>query len=776
MIRGNEALVNFKNGQELIEVSNMQMAINKGYIKEKLTKIDTNEKYKKAGIFNRDGFMALEQTIAKVDEFIQEENTVMTIDEFMGDEKYNSEELLKSAADLIELVNKNSTLKKIDSEKIMKGLKATIEVQEVAIDSDEIVRCIQLFYLNILSAFCKDNYPNEKLKIEKIGIKNYIGTKELGYKVKLNTVYLIKYAKDNKINTYGDWVRIVDLYSDSLFIAYTDVTAKAIMCDKSNLNLIDEMAKLTFSYEVLEAKFKALDDVHKKEVKKNSRIAMNIDSLDESLKVTNKLFENKSFIEPHKKEILDMVSEVKYKTLENSYCSQIKSLNDLLSDVKAENKMLKTEKNAFEERVKELETKLSILSTASEYLTDNKISEVAATALEEEKAVVPIVKRNEVCYGVLSLKDAFISVYVPVLDKSFDIEAKNCNQLLFDGAVVVYDTISGKILRNTNYYCTQEVRRHLNIRSDIYSLDPVTKEGITAEGNKIRLINVPSSFRSDQIAITRDNDVRALLRIQKYSLDVYKPFLDSLSVNLMFVTKNINSAYIVYDVNEEKEVLLNSPTYEGITLMNLKEGTLLYMKNNEVKRIEEDGLLLTTSSYYKKKRFVTVSSNNDGKYLGTNSDGEASVLNIDNVSELEENAVIAIDEFKRPLYYVDSASKVELGKNVKRVKVVREKTETDAIEITKKVLIVGSIGFKSNYALSFLKEGVKAETVDGSLTYSKVSQAINKDEYDLIIIDPSHISHNNMWEIKDKYKDKYLAIKENGAQRMVEQVLKHIGR
>ena len=77
------------------------------------------------------------------------------------------------------------------------------------------------------------------------------------------------------------------------------------------------------------------------------------------------------------------------------------------------------------------------------------------------------------------------------------------------------------------------------------------------------------------------------------------------------------------------------------------------------------------------------------------------------------------------------------------------------------------IGYQHTYKTIGLKNKCNIDTYDGSLSYNKIS--LNLKGYDLIVVDPTCIEHDNMYAIRDNFEN-VIFLRNNGASRVIEAI------
>ncbi|MDF2880033.1 MAG: hypothetical protein K0R54_590 [Clostridiaceae bacterium] len=238
-----------------------------------------------------------------------------------------------------------------------------------------------------------------------------------------------------------------------------------------------------------------------------------------------------------------------------------------------------------------------------------------------------------------------------------------------------------------------------------------------------------------------------------------------------FVLNVFPNGLLIREVETEKEL------FNPIDLENydIKEQEVVIFEEDKIVTIFKKSNFYTASTLYNKSQCGSVEILHDNVLIKKLTGEIAIVKNIPERVQLEEGQLINVDEFNNflninylPEYTVNSISNNNAKKSSPGNKSYSE-NRNSIREITKSVAIVGNISYENSYKLSLLKAGYKADVIEGNEPWSKIYPIIKS--ADIVVVSTEHISHSNMFKIKENILDKIVIYaKYDGANRILEEI------
>lgn len=288
---------------------------------------------------------------------------------------------------------------------------------------------------------------------------------------------------------------------------------------------------------------------------------------------------------------------------------------------------------------------------------------------------------------------------------------------------------------------------------------------------KIEKIPPNITLRENQIISVNKN--MELIRFYKATVLNADYFMDSIKAKEQ-------KAFYVLQVFPNGVLLRNIETGEeqfGVVESEeaIEAQQVIVLQENQLIRKYSNPKFYTLSTYYKKAEHGVVEIKNDTVFIKKLS-GELVIVNeLPYQIDIQDGNVIIVDEFNNFLTLKRDFETVEHTEERKKLTSAYKTTSfkkglSEKIEIKKEVLIIGKITYEFSYKMAFLKQGYRAEIVDGYEPWAKVKSAMKGKDF--IVVVTEFISHDNMWLIREvETKNPIIFSEHDGANRILEQVL-----
>ncbi len=139
------------------------------------------------------------------------------------------------------------------------------------------------------------------------------------------------------------------------------------------------------------------------------------------------------------------------------------------------------------------------------------------------------------------------------------------------------------------------------------------------------------------------------------------------------------------------------------------------------------------------------------------------ITNNTNISYDTSDIVRVSSLTKNVLERLDTSSPEMADYNPAKQSISTHKVEKPPI--TDRIVIVGNPGYYSAYSKAFSEIGVSCIVLDGYMNPTQLLSTV--DQYGKVIMSVNFMSHNNMWDIKEKSTAKWQVVKRSGASSMV---------
>lgn len=288
---------------------------------------------------------------------------------------------------------------------------------------------------------------------------------------------------------------------------------------------------------------------------------------------------------------------------------------------------------------------------------------------------------------------------------------------------------------------------------------------------KIEKIPPNITLRENQIISVNKN--MELIRFYKATVLNADYFMDSIKAKE-------HQAFYVLQVFPNGVLLRNIETGEeqfGVVESeeSIEAQQVIVLQENQLIRKYSSPKFYTLSSYYKQSEHGVVEIKNDIVFIKKLS-GELVIVNeLPYQLDIQDGNVIIVDEFNNFLKLKRDFEKIEHTEERKKLTSAFKTTTfkkglSEKIEIKKEVLIIGKITYEFSYKMAFLKQGYRAEIVDGYEPWAKVKSAIKGKDF--IVVVTEFVSHDSMWQIREvETKNPIIFSEHDGANRILEQVL-----
>lgn len=564
------------------------------------------------------------------------------------------------------------------------------------------------------------------------------------------SVGALRAAQQIKIKTYKDWIDVLyimnQLYAMSLQTneALSGSLREVLEDNKTskNSNKNDNSAQLV----KIDKRLKGII---------SSEAIINKSINDITIKIEDQI---KNYSEDIKKEVISICNDQKYDVLENSYKSQIQGLLEQISDIKTNLKLANNAKKSCEVEIARLKKEL-----------DNSIvkdKEVNLEIIKEEKSLFNSCENNDTKQikpknnrrkaGILFASNP-LKVYIPKTGEFVLCENSDKESWYSNGQTVVLNE-SNKIIKfiDCSFRVTEENVTMFE-KYDIMIEENGIKENITD-------VEISKGFMTPnkKVIITGFGKTEYAKR-NKFTLDSYYSFFKNYDIKCEYILSKLGNGYIARNCITGQESYVEEYTLNGKSKQVDIGNVVITSDNNVINVISYNFYLL--SSFYDDKLIKGVVCDDLSFIRKTN--GEKVKIKINEfITTVKDGDVVVVDEHGNYLYPLDSKA-VENEINFKKISA--STGMSDKIVTKKTVLILGDVNLRSSYTLMFAKAGIKAITISGYSSFTKIEQTIRKEKPKFIVINTTCCSHANMWDIKSKY-DNYIISSNDGASSMLKVV------
>ncbi len=235
---------------------------------------------------------------------------------------------------------------------------------------------------------------------------------------------------------------------------------------------------------------------------------------------------------------------------------------------------------------------------------------------------------------------------------------------------------------------------------------------------------------------------------------------------MVFVIKTNENSLFVRDIESGKE--FDCLIKQGRTV---EEKSVICVFGDKITAILGSVRFYTSSSYYDNYKFGSVEIKDDLVFLKELTGEQVEIMHTP--KNLQPGQVIYVDEYYNfcGVYeHYDNFNKNIEPKNTVNIRPYKRKNKAEKIDIFKNVLILGNNSYEKSYKSGFLKFGYKADVLEGYEAWPKINSRIK--DTDIIVIITDHISHNNMWRVKEYVTDIPVVYSEfNGVNRILQQII-----
>lgn len=591
---------------------------------------------------------------------------------------------------------------------------------------------------------------------------------------------IVAYGMNNKITRLGDWLEVLAAYigmQTDVLELFDSVAEKASSLNFSDFikdseaskmigDRIDEaLSNLKNNFNKKETDYKIkIKDLNNKisKLEKESKIKNELKEISSNVLDLKNIMSNKELSDNEIKSITSAVNEVKYKTLENSFASQLSKLTDTVAELKIENKRLRDLNKDLEIANKELEKANKVSDSDSESAVS--VIEESPKEQGEDKGMS---KHSN--FAIIEKRDDGYYAYnvAERIDVKIDIDMDDANYLI-NGQIVKLG-LNNKIIYHIPQYTDKKIyglelyQIRTNDNSKFYEL-------LDSDNNFVcKIAKEKVNLNNCRIVGLQDGRIKFVFKSLRTKLTDLRECIEYKGHNVVVVLSKVADMFLIRDPFTGQESVMQDKGFDYMgEHIDISEQMMLFRKGTDVLYYTKELSLYTESNLYKNKKFVSITKQDELIY-GKTISGEIFKLNEHTDLNVEDGDLVAIDEFKNILYYVDSHNNKDVIKTLKRKPLpankVTDKKEA-RIVTTDKILIIGDLSYQSNYKLAFYKEGVEADTVNGFDNLQKMETLIRKNKYSKIFLITTHCSHKAMWTLK-KNHDNVIYTEEDGANRLV---------
>ncbi|MGM9973095.1 MAG: hypothetical protein ACI33K_03505 [Clostridiaceae bacterium] len=596
----------------------------------------------------------------------------------------------------------------------------------------------------------EDYLENEEYEDKLAAVEDYL--EDSGYDLPLAIltviIYLIQTEEELEEIEEGLELILLDYYGQWI---YEELNERLEITIKDLGDMYREKEKLVNEIKDHKEKNKALKEENNRLVKVKSQFNDILKDINKSIKAASEIYPKAL------KETISFKKDVS----EGNFNSIITNLTLQVSDLKIVNKELK-------DKVKDLDSKLAVAIEKNRGLTFDleRYKEHTITVPEEP----PLIEDNSTA----------LEPKTPLKIKAAELRLHKANGSNKGKPIMVCYC---EIINGVHYAVHPNGDRYeiLNIRSKTYEktyLAPGQFIKIDINGNlrhvfsqytdksligldlvEVRYFNGDYYFRIDDeevqinlrkgfypennmiFAVDKERTIRSLFSHVRSELNFYEESINAKGHKIYYALKKSGKGVYVREVFSGDESFI--PGNYG----EYNEGELLFFDNRgHLLHITSSSKLYTNSIYYTYGKEAVIVEQDGRRYFKLKSTGEK--IKIDKgIKNLNAGDTVILDEFFNILTHLEEEKLPREFKDESKAPQEEIQYSDERIEITHKLLIVGDPAFSSNYKLNFLKKGYEAEVVDGFDSFNKISLKLK--DIDCIIVISNHISHDNMWRLKD---------------------------
>lgn len=646
---------------------------------------------------------------------------------------------------------------------------------------------VTLFFKSIMEKECKKvarKYSTIKWLEDIDNIKKYIRFNKGPYSKFLGVCYFYILNKNDNNNIELIEKNLTDIYLcilkgqiDNLIVTLMEASKffKEGKEGKNNngiteeeiMALLKELEELKNENASLAAANKLLTKNNKVNVRQTDNLVVELDKLKET--IVNAINVN---LNKNNKELTEFFDKAKYNVLEKTYNRSLDKLSNEVSEHKANNKILLKENKELKKELEILKNKISVLENnniqknepsdiVEEIILEKNNENDHSENIQNENTKIDYVNNNKIVW----CKNIIPGEVIGVKSDGTEVVIKNIPDLTYlnIGFFVVIDK-ENNFCYNLKSYTNKDIYPNIKFGATIYQNGKyvINKElsGEIIEPNK------DLKVQEDMVVgLDRNNEIKVIFKRYVPDLNDFKAHIECKKHHVFYILKILPNGFLVRDVLKNKEKFVNM---EGNTQI-LREGDLVVCNKDNVMLGTMPNMLYLQSSINTHKKYYIINITKNNEVYGKAQNGNLIKLNDPNYIKFEDGDVVAVDEFNNILFLVDADTKLRIP-TFKRIK--NKLNETDIVNIIGNVLIIGNLSFASSYKMAFLKEGFKANVVEGFISYNKISQQLKDNDY--IICVTTCCSHDNMWKLKENVKDNIIFTKNDGANRLVEELMNKI--
>ncbi|WP_426348828.1 hypothetical protein ACPWSR_13865 [Alloiococcus sp. CFN-8] len=621
---------------------------------------------------------------------------------------------------------------------------------------------------NRLPELVEKYIKNEIYEDKLAAVEGYLEARDHGLPLAILTViiYLTKNKEDLEDIEEELELKLLDYYGQWVYEEYTERVAHTLKelakSRREKDNLLNELKEH-------KEKNKALREENNRLVKMKSQFADILKEINKSIKATSEIYP-KALKETiaFKKD----VSESNFNSIITNLTLQVSDLRIVNKELKDKNKDLEGRASQLLEKNKELSWELDKIkgkkkSAKNKEDINSSIDEDIDQGIEEGEALEPLkpsypseplhqsdspspkkAPDNEsrrrvktATIGYCEIKDGVHYIVftdgtrrelTDILSRSYE------RSYLAQGQFIKIDS-NGNILHIYNGYADKTIigvdlveARYFN--GDYYFMIDDEEVQINI-GDDIKL--------SDHMvfAVDKERNIKILFKPVKFNLDFFVESIKAKGHKLYYIFEKSGNGV------KAREVLTGDETFLPGSCQDCKEGAIVvFGREREPIHVMPNGKFYTSSNYYREGKEAEVQKYQGELYYKLKDCGKLIAMG-ETTKAVGVGDIVVLDENNNVIEYPEEVKKHKEIKENKKTPQEEVEAEDDNITITHRVLIVGELAFSNSYKLSFLKKGYHADIVDGFESFNKISLKLKN--IDCIIVISNHISHGNMWSLKE---------------------------
>lgn len=522
-------------------------------------------------------------------------------------------------------------------------------------------------------------------------------------------------------------------------------------------------------------------------MQQNKRLLKEIEDLNVELKKQKRHIQNQ--IAEKDEEIKRLTREIKSLTesQSNLYEAMIQNLNDKILELRETNRKKTDEIRNLKKEVQILES-MSIIELLDVHIHENggvldegltkylsKYSSELASIQRDNKDTREkkgtFRKSSPVRIGFVEINKNKHYAHIP---KREPIPIENIPEATYigDKEFAAVDITSGKYLKLFNH---QFEESSVDFLIDKFVTIIKKNDGYFYNDgrNTHRIMNIPPNIRLHEGQVVSLDSNGAFLRYYKpinFNADIYMKSIKAKDHTPYYVVNMFKDGALLRNIETSEEYFCPSELFGNY---NIDEQQLIFFdKNMSLITVVANSHFYTLSSLYNEyTTYGTIESKESNIFIKKIT-GELVLLNkIPYNIQLKDGDVVIIDEKNNFLgLKQDRIDSLDLEKTSSINNKKKNNKEDKILPPTDKTIaILGNESYKNAYTVSLLKKGYEAKVINGFESWPKIMQQVK--DVDMIVVITNHISHDNMYKIKEEISDTpVIYSKYDGANRIAEDI------